>query len=300
MMRYSPRLTRLLNVLLKTEDVLSVDDLAHILDSSRRTVFRELENAADVLSGFNLALNSGYGHGVRLDCGGGEKSALMPLLREGRAAYPCGKKERLLCLLLELLANDGVVRKLFFYADALGVCDATVSNDLDELEPYLNQYRIRLVRKPGEGIHSLGSEKRTRMAITMRLILDGEGGVNTGGIYSGGLYAGLPYPPPRIELGVLKLVRHLAARLDWMTEESRTIFTAFLMVSVARMQKGAFLFEPADSAVFTGKIAERENLALRRQLANRAADEIARRFSLIVGAAERARIIAQMQACNAK
>jgi transcriptional antiterminator len=172
-MTVTPRLSRLLDVLLSEEDPVSVDALAQVIGKSRRTVFRELENIDDILSSYNLELETENGKGLRLVCGEEDRGKLLELLRhtgdqQGRHDWR-DKKERQLCLLIELLLNNGTIQKLFYYADRLGVSEATVSSDLDALEAYLKKYALLLIRRPGMGVYTVGDEEKIRSALTMRL-----------------------------------------------------------------------------------------------------------------------------------
>jgi mannitol operon transcriptional antiterminator len=160
-MTVTPRLSRLLDVLLTENEPVSIDALAQIIGKSRRTVFRELENIDDILSLYNLELETENGKGLKLVCSEEEKSKLLEMLRENRAQKDWSRKERHLRLFIELLLNSGTIQKLFYYADKLGVSEATTSADLDILECYLKNYAIPLIRRPGKGVYTIGDEKKS-------------------------------------------------------------------------------------------------------------------------------------------
>ena len=48
----------------------------------------------------------------------------------------------------------------------LGVSEATVSNDLDEVAKWFDKFKLSLVRKQGFGIYLEGKEKAYRKALT--------------------------------------------------------------------------------------------------------------------------------------
>jgi mannitol operon transcriptional antiterminator len=276
----SPRLSRLLEILLRRTEPLSVDALAGNLGCSRRTVFRELENTDTLLKSYEAHVDSVPGKGIRIVCGE-SRDKLLSALNSG-SALPGNRGERLLSLTLELLSNSGLIQKLLYYADMLGVSESTISNDLDAIEPWLAGYHIVLERKPGQGVCASGKEADIRGAITMRFIMDGGSGV-------------FPYarargnPPEDIERGVRDILSEAGTRFDWMTSESHEMLTVFLMVTVERVRRGNFLREHHTGA---GSFQQR--------LADFLAAGIERRFSLPLPPAERCGLAWHIQSCRAK
>jgi mannitol operon transcriptional antiterminator len=163
----------LLGVLLAENEPVSVDALARVIGKSRRTVFRELEKIDDILSPYNLELETESGKGLKLICNDEGKTRLLELLNKNGTQKAWTRKERYLCLLIDLLLNNGIIQKLFYYADKLGVSEGTVSSDLDVLEAYLKNYSILLIRRPGMGVYAVGDEEKIRTALVMRIFQDG-------------------------------------------------------------------------------------------------------------------------------
>ena len=60
----SPRLVRLLELLLAGDDPIKVDALSSLLETSRRTVFRELETAEGILAPLQAELATIPGKGI--------------------------------------------------------------------------------------------------------------------------------------------------------------------------------------------------------------------------------------------
>jgi mannitol operon transcriptional antiterminator len=274
----SPRLARLFELLLVQEGPVSMENLAQALDSSRRTIFREIENADALLSQYNVELDSKPGRGIQLICPEEERERFLEALRSG-PLRPGVRRQRLLCLLVQLLACDGVMQKLLYYAGELGVSESTVSNDLDLLEPYLAEYNLHLVRRPGAGVYVLGGEERIRAALTVRMVRDG---------VEGSYFRAYGYPPEEIENGVRGLISELEPYLGWMTGESLAFFTVFLMVTAERMSSGRFL-----------KVSGAAPPSALQNLASLILGELERRFSLDIpqGAldAERRGVFVQLQ-----
>lgn len=276
----SPRLSRLLEILLRHTEPLSVDVLAENLGCSRRTIFRELENTDKLLKSYEAHVDSVPGRGIRIVCGESRGKLLSAL--NGGSALPGNRGERLLGLTLALLSNNGLIQKLLYYADMLGVSESTISNDLDALEPWLAGYHIVLERKPGQGVRAAGREDDIRAALTTRFIMDGGNG---GFSYT----RGLGYPPEDIERGVRDILSEAGSQFDWMTAESYEMFTLFLMVMVDRVRGGNFLREPHAGAG-----------AFQRRLADFLTSGIERRFSLTLLPAERCGLALHIQSCRAK
>jgi mannitol operon transcriptional antiterminator len=291
----SSRLVRLLDVLISGDEPVNVNALAQILGTSRRTIFRELEHVDEVLSRYNLKMDSVSGKGLRLICSAEEKQKLSQALHEQSTILPGNRKERHLCLLLALLSNSGVIQKLFFYADDLEVSEATLSSDLDELEPFLAEYTIMLIRKSGQGVYAVGAEENIRRAMITALLRDGESSKDA---YS----QNFGYPPEYIEYGVRELFKQFKVKLDWMTNESSEMFCVFLMIMVERVEKGLFITEhdflttAADDPLELPEKADGFQWAL----ADFLADGIECYFTLNLPQAERRGITMQISTCRAK
>jgi mannitol operon transcriptional antiterminator len=298
-MTVTPRLSRLLDVLLSEEEPVSVDALAQVIGKSRRTVFRELENIDDILSRYHLELESEIGKGLRLICSEEERGKLLELLRntgQGRRNWR-DKKERQLCLLIELLLNNGVIQKLFFYADRLGVSEATVSSDLDALEEHLKKHAILLIRRPGMGVYTASSEENIRTALTMRLFQDGD--IRSDYSIDSFIERFIEYfiestgfPSAKTARFVSEVTKKARGNLDWMTEDSLALFAVFLAVSVERIMQGNTLCSSEDIPL--------EKESLQGRCAALIACEIERYFALELPDEEIAQIAHQIKTSRAK
>lgn len=145
------------------EDV-TIKQLADIVNVSERTIHRDLKNIEDVLQAFHLKLQKKAGVGVKVIGAQGDIYQLrVTILKQDFTEYT--PDERLIVALCTLLDNKEPV-KLFSLANDMGVTTATVSHDLDKLEPIIKRYDLQLVRKRGYGIELEGSEDAKRKAIT--------------------------------------------------------------------------------------------------------------------------------------
>lgn len=170
-MLYSPRLKRILETILKIgeNEYIPVDQLAASLKTSRRTIFRELENVNDLLQPSGLLLESRPGKGLRLQGSASQKEALAEALRVEDISY-INKEERRRLLAFELLRTRQI-RKLVYYANMFQVSEATISHDIDALASAFEKNSITIHRAAKNRIELLGSET-DRRTMMMRIVHD--------------------------------------------------------------------------------------------------------------------------------
>ena len=283
----SPRLVRLLELLLRQSEPIKVDALAQALSVSRRTVFRQLENAEPVLSAAHTTVVSIPGRGIALSCGAvsaGDGEPRRQLL-DALSSYitrPATKKERLLRLLIELITHAGKTQKYFSCAAALGVSESTVSHDLDELEPSLAETGLVLTRKSGLGVQLDGTEENLRTALVSRFMRDGDTG---GKSYT----AVFDFPGDDIEAGVREILRRQTGVIDWMTPESVSFFSLYLMILVERVYDGNIIVSAQTPAG-----------GFHTALAYTLAAEITTEFSITLPETERLALARWIQSCRSK
>ncbi|KAB7668828.1 BglG family transcription antiterminator [Bacillus sp. B1-b2] len=141
----------------------TIKELADTIHVSERTVHRDLKNVEEILDSFHIKLNKKIGVGVRILGSLNDIHLLkISLLKQDYTEYT--PEERILVALCTLLDNKEPI-KLFSLAKELGVTTATVSNDLDKLEPIIDKYNLTLLRKRGYGVELVGSEEDKRKAI---------------------------------------------------------------------------------------------------------------------------------------
>jgi mannitol operon transcriptional antiterminator len=277
----SPRLSRLLELLLRSDDPVKVDDLSAALGISRRTVFRELENADPVLAAFEAALVSVSGRGIAFSGPREARQNLLAALSE-RGSQAVSKKERQLRLLIDLAANSGEVRKLYYYSSSLDVSESTVSNDLDELEAWLAGRDMVITRRSGLGVQCEGTEEALRAALVSRFMLDGDSG---GRSYT----AAFGFPGEDIEEGVREILRRKNEALGWMTPGSLSLISFYLMVMLVRARKGHII--PAGQTPVGG---------FQNALAEELAAEAEKDFGVSLPETERQALAGWIQACRSK
>ena len=162
-MIFSTRLARILRILLDHDEMyVSVDELASQLQTSRRTIFRELQHID--LSGYGLELLSRQGKGLQLaGSAAGKKKLADELTTQNSPSI--NKEERRKLLAYELLRFPEI-KKLVYYGNMFSVSEATISNDLDALAPWFDEHQIHLVRTNKNNIRLEGREDDRRGAMS--------------------------------------------------------------------------------------------------------------------------------------
>ncbi len=144
----------------------TVSELADYCKTSKRTLFREMKDINGILRSYSLSVTSKTGLGIKLDGNPDDKLHFKSLLLQISANQgTLDKDERQQALLAELLKNKNL-QKLVTYANLFQVSEATISNDINSIEPLLNAYKITLIRRPGFNLYCEGSEEDFRKAIT--------------------------------------------------------------------------------------------------------------------------------------
>lgn len=160
----TPRLKQILEVMLATDDVISVKLLAEKVGVSKRTVQRELEYIEGSLKSYGVNFQSKTGVGVWIEGSKENKEALLREISSEERYDAANRDERRKRLTLEILKEKGL-KKLFVYSSKFKVSEATISADLEIVEKWLAKYDMYIVRKPGSGIYVEGTEKNYRKAI---------------------------------------------------------------------------------------------------------------------------------------
>lgn len=163
-MNLTPRLRKILLILLEKDTTMSVQELAERVGVSKRTVQRELEYLGNELDAYGISFESRTGKGVWLSGDIEQKKKLQQELCRSDDYDVSDREDRRKRLLLEILKDKGL-KKLFYYADLFQVSEATVSSDLESVEGWLEEHGLKVTRKPGSGTMISGSEENYRKAI---------------------------------------------------------------------------------------------------------------------------------------
>lgn len=167
-MGLSVREIRLIEVLLRHPEGLTVGDLAGRLDVSARTVHRDLQSAEDFLTSRDLTLVRRAGQGLKVEGEDQTRVRALDTLRQVRSSA-FAPEERQLLLLGALLGSSEPI-KLRALASRSKVSVGTVSRDLDEAEAWLSVFGLSLLRKRGYGVEVLGTEEDRRRAMNALIL----------------------------------------------------------------------------------------------------------------------------------
>ncbi|MDD3114344.1 MAG: PRD domain-containing protein [Anaerovibrio sp.] len=151
-------------LLAKEQAYITTGCIAEAIGVSAKTVMRELDEVSRVLAGCGLELEKKTGSGLGIKGSPAKLENLRNFLRETEEEHIYSPEERHSVIVSQLLARQEPV-KLYAFASRLNVSEGTVSKDLDKLEPWFRQQRLRLIRKPGLGVYLQGEEKHIRKAI---------------------------------------------------------------------------------------------------------------------------------------
>jgi mannitol operon transcriptional antiterminator len=162
-MNISSRQRMALGLLIKEQQEMTVAHIAEHLQVSTRTVHRELADLDPILKPYGLTLQRKSGSGVRIMGGAGQIAAFLADFTQSAVEYTAA--ERRIIILSMLLASTEPL-KLFSLAVDTQSTVATVSHDLDELELWLEQNHLTLLRKRGYGVKLEGAELAKRQAIS--------------------------------------------------------------------------------------------------------------------------------------
>lgn len=163
-MYISGRERKLIELLLSLQAEITVRQLAKELDVSERTVHRDLKNAEELLAQYDLSIQKKAGVGISIvgDRKNKQQLKLAVLQLKNTDYTPEERQAMILTTLLE--AKEPI--KLYALAKELHVTIATVSNDLDVLQPLLEEYNLQLIRKRGYGVKMEGNESNKRSVIS--------------------------------------------------------------------------------------------------------------------------------------
>lgn len=167
-MMLSARLIQILFLLLNSYKPIPAGSLAENLQISKRTIFRELENADNYLKDYSLKLETKSKKGISIIGSKANKNIVLNELNNLEYSSPKNKEERHNRIILELLKQEEP-QKIYYYSSLLKVSEATINNDLDPVEEWFMKSNVTLIRKSGLGIY-LEYEEEDYRKVCMRYI----------------------------------------------------------------------------------------------------------------------------------
>ncbi len=162
-MSYSRRVVEIVEILLGKVEYTAVSEIAEALGISKRTVFREMDEVEALVTGLGMTLEKKTRLGVKLEATDRQILKFKALQSETEQEH-FSQDERHKILIIELLKSREP-RKFYYFSTLLGVSEATISYDMDKIEPWFGSRGIELVRKPGYGVYLEGVESQFRKAM---------------------------------------------------------------------------------------------------------------------------------------
>lgn len=154
--------------MLSEHEYQTAEALGESLGVSSKTVRNQLKNLNELLSDYNVYVESKHGAGYRLVVEDTERQkeleAMMQKKELQESGIPNSSEERVEYLLEYLLNTDGYV-KLDELSEMLYISKKTLTGNLKEVENLLKEYHLCLQRKPNYGIRVEGREFDRRLCI---------------------------------------------------------------------------------------------------------------------------------------
>lgn len=142
----------------------SRDELERQLGVSRRTIYRELSQLESDIATIGLKLDKGTGSTYRLVGDTNDLATLTATLAKQDQVVTFDPSQRQSALTLRLLNANGP-ETMTALAAAVDVSVTTIKQDLDILEPALNEYHLQLNRQKAAGIWIDGAEGDIRRVL---------------------------------------------------------------------------------------------------------------------------------------
>ncbi len=263
------RQRQLLLLLLDRPEGMTAAEIASEIGVSVRTVHRELEAVEEHLQGAEVLLHKKSGTGIRLESKApGAEASLRARLITGKPADYSGEERKILVLCALLEAEEPI--KLFALAHSLKVTVPTISNDLDEVEPWMKRFGLSLIRRRGYGVEIEGTESGKRWAICRLADEHVDYSDLVGDGYEDYSHPAIARLLSMIDKPVLLDVERALWDMGWswtesLTEEAYTRMLIALSVTVSRIRQGRPIesIRPEDAGSAKAMLADARSFAVR-------------------------------------
>lgn len=160
----------ILKFLLEQDDFITIKQIVEKIKVSKRTVRYDFEEIDDWLINNDFPkLLKVPRKGIIIELSGTERSRITEKLNQSNYySYVLSPDERRKIVLFHILNEDGPTN-LSDLAEKTFVSKTTISNDLDEISSWLEDFNLTLVRRKGYGVYVDGSEVNYRKAIALLL-----------------------------------------------------------------------------------------------------------------------------------
>ncbi|WFR55774.1 BglG family transcription antiterminator [Anaerocolumna sp. AGMB13025] len=163
-MKLTSRSKKIILLLLEEENYTAIHTIAERVNVSSRTVLRELNSIENWMNDNGILLEKKKGTGIRINIPKNRREGLKNTILREKADLTYSPEQRLALLKAELLKNTEIT-KLFTLTKLFDVTEGTISADLDKLVPWMEKYKLRIIKKPGLGVYVEGNEIAFRSAM---------------------------------------------------------------------------------------------------------------------------------------
>ncbi|MDL4839510.1 BglG family transcription antiterminator [Aquibacillus rhizosphaerae] len=163
------RLMQILKELIASENALTSEYLANVVQVTSRTIRDDIKGLVYLLESNGAVISSIKGKGYQLQINDNQKfrSYLQQFIQDelDQEFVPDLPEERIKYLIKRLLLADAYL-KLDDLSDEMHVSKSTIQNDLRQVKKILERYSIGMERRPNYGFKVKGSEVKLRFAIS--------------------------------------------------------------------------------------------------------------------------------------
>lgn len=168
------RILEIINMLLNSEQPLTVDYIANTLKVSNKTIRNDLKKAEEYVQQKGVKIIKKPRVGIVLE---GPRNKKLELVDEIKKSLdfeePFSPEARKNYILKRLFMSKGSVT-IKELAEELYVSRITIHKDLQSVEKWLNKFNLKLLKKPNYGIEVVGDEENWRNAVASLIVLTKE------------------------------------------------------------------------------------------------------------------------------
>lgn len=166
-MLMSTRTKEIIQIIISEHGYITMKEIADKMKISERTVYRNMNEIADVLTEYDLTLETVSKKGVRIAGSGKNREELKSYLEAEVHTQVVEPKERCNRILFELIHSKDYIKAEALAID-LKTSLPTIRNDLKRISELCESYQLELVQKKGEGIYLKGYQKeRDRLLVNI-------------------------------------------------------------------------------------------------------------------------------------
>ena len=219
---------------------ITVQTISEKLNLSSRTILREMPKIDAWFEENDFHLVKKPRIGLYVDEDQETRNFLQELVQMEHRKAAFTKEERKDRILSELLTKNEPL-KYFYFTSMFHISDGTLSNDLDDLEHWMEHYNLSMIRRPGIGISWDGKEEdyRQAAAVLFQKLLKGKD-------FKTFFEEDNLHPIARYFQNVKDILDDLTVVVSetqrvlniQYTEQSRLHFTLYLLLTVKRLKDG--------------------------------------------------------------